>query len=183
MQYPLISEYVDAIRSAIARIHKAFANVLSRLLVVVKLQNQEVIEAEEELSMEVTDEDWKNAIKDNFGVRYSRDGKRLLKGANVESYKIKEKTKVICDGAFKWWYHSLREISIPESVTSIGNEAFSKCTSLQQISIPLSVTSIGNDPFCGCESLWIIKIPKCSRKHFEQLLPDYKDKLVEVDNI
>jgi hypothetical protein len=35
-------------------------------------------------------------------------------------------------------------------VTSIGNSAFSECSSLTYITIPNSVTSIGNSAFSGC---------------------------------
>ena len=42
---------------------------------------------------------------------------------------------------------------IPDSVTSIGELAFSDCTSLKEISIPASVTSIGNSAFDDCTSL------------------------------
>ena len=47
----------------------------------------------------------------------------------------------------------MTSITIPSSVTSIGNYAFYKCTSLVSITIPDSVTSIGDDLFRGCESL------------------------------
>lgn len=43
--------------------------------------------------------------------------------------------------------------NIPDSVTSIGHEAFSWCKSLTSINIPDSVTSIGDSAFCGCENL------------------------------
>ena len=36
------------------------------------------------------------------------------------------------------------------SVTSIGNFAFSKCINLTSITIPNSVTSIGSNAFFGC---------------------------------
>ena len=53
---------------------------------------------------------------------------------------------------------SLQQITIPNSVTSIGERAFS-CSSLQQITIPDSVTIIGKSAFRGCSSLQQITIP------------------------
>ena len=49
--------------------------------------------------------------------------------------------------------------SIPNSVTEIGDDAFSHCTSLASITIPDSVTSIGAYAFYGCTSLTSITIP------------------------
>ena len=50
-------------------------------------------------------------------------------------------------------------ITIPNSVTSIGEEAFCGCTGLTSITIPTSVTSIGDYAFCGCTGLASITIP------------------------
>ena len=61
------------------------------------------------------------------------------------------------------------DIVIPETieydgvtchVTSIGNGAFSGCSSLTTVSIPSSVTSIGDWAFGGCSSLTSITIPE-----------------------
>ena len=48
---------------------------------------------------------------------------------------------------------------IPNSVTSIGESAFSGCSSLTSVTIPNSVTSIGRSAFLYCSSLTSITIP------------------------
>lgn len=50
-------------------------------------------------------------------------------------------------------------IIIPNSVTSIANNAFQKCTNLTSVTVPNSVTSIGNYAFAGCTNLKSITIP------------------------
>ena len=116
---------------------------------------------EEILSTEATEEDFKDAIIDEYGVKYSRDGKKLLKASSSlreKEYVVREGTEVICDDAFRWC-ESLQSVTIPNSVTSIGDEAFSWCVSLQSVTIPNSVTSIGDQAFSGCKSLQSVTIP------------------------
>ena len=50
-------------------------------------------------------------------------------------------------------------VTIPESITSIGNSAFDNCTSLTSVTIPNSVTSIGDYAFYNCTSLTSVTIP------------------------
>ena len=50
-------------------------------------------------------------------------------------------------------------VTIPASVTSIGNGAFQNCANLTGVTIPNSVTSIGNTAFFRCTSLTSITIP------------------------
>ena len=50
-------------------------------------------------------------------------------------------------------------VTIPDSVTSIGDYAFAYCDSLESVTIPDSVTSIGDRAFSGCDSLASITIP------------------------
>ena len=138
---------------------------------------------DEDLSTTPTEEELKEAFIDEWGVKYSKDGRKLLKVPNKLSgaYSVKEGTRIICDHAFScclslskivipasvasigewafWGCSSLSDIVIPTSITSIGDKAFMGCRSLSEIVLPSSVTSIGNHAFCGCSSLSDIVIP------------------------
>ena len=114
----------------------------------------------EDLSTETTKEELNEAFVDEWGVKYSKDGRKLLKapGELSGAYSVKVGTRIICDSAFSFC-RSLSEIVIPSSVTSIGKGAFSYCVSLSEIVIPSSVTSIGDSAFSSCDSLSKIVIP------------------------
>ena len=105
---------------------------------------------EEVLSTEVTEEDLANAVEDEFGVKYSKDWKRLFKASKdlKGKYVIREGVRVICDSAFECC--SIESITIPYSVASIGDCAFFGCNSLASIIIPRGVVSIKGNPF----ALW-----------------------------
>ena len=102
----------------------------------------------EDLSTEITEDELKEAFVDGRGVKYSKDGRKLLgvSGKLSGAYSVKEGTRIICDSAF-FWCGSLFEIVIPASVTSIGDWAFSFCSSLIYISIPKSVIYLNGNPF------------------------------------
>ena len=102
----------------------------------------------EDLSTNPTEEELKEALVDEWGVKYSKDGRKLLDVAlNFRGvYSVKEGTKIICDMAFKSC-SSLAEVVIPNSVTSIGDRAFCGCRSLTEVVIPNSVVCINGNPF------------------------------------
>ena len=133
MQYPKISEYVKASQDAGDNL---------------------------DLSTKATAEELNEAIMDEFGVKYSKDGRKLLKAArNLDgTYSIKEGVKTICDNAFEGCT-SLSSLVFPNSITRIGDSAFNGCESLSSVVIPDSVTSIGDGAFRGCDSLSEIVIP------------------------
>jgi len=95
------------------------------------------------------------------GVLYNKN-KTLLHtypaGKAETTFAIPNSVTSIGDGAFSGCT-SLASVTIPDSVTSIGNFAFSNCTSLASVTIPNSVTSIGNSAFSGCTSLASVTIP------------------------
>lgn len=109
---------------------------------------------EEMWSTEVTDEDLENAVEDEFGVKYSKDWKRLLRAPESLSgkYSIRKGVKVIGDRAF-CGCKSLTNINIPNSVTTIGRGAFKGCKSLTNINIPNSVTNIEDGAFGECDNI------------------------------
>lgn len=63
-------------------------------------------------------------------------------------------------GAGAFCGSAIESIVIPQSVTSIGEQAFRSCQQLQRITIPSSVTYIGNMAFSFCYSLSEVKFAK-----------------------
>ena len=64
----------------------------------------------------------------------------------------------IADNAFSSSW--ITGILIPESVKTIGNEAFSECLALEWVEMPSEMTSIGHRAFYKCEVLYSIEIPE-----------------------
>ena len=82
-------------------------------------------------------------------IAYGADIPYIAKETN---YTIPNSVTTIGDHAFSGCYF-LTSINIPNSVTTIGKGAFSGCKSLTSINIPTSVTNIGNWAFRECSSL------------------------------
>ena len=78
--------------------------------------------------------------------------------ANIDGYDVEYYTLKLPDFAFHGCT-SLTSVSIPNSVTSIGNSAFYRCSGLTSVTIPNSVTSIGQNVFSGCSGLTSVFIP------------------------
>jgi hypothetical protein len=94
------------------------------------------------------------------GIIYSIDGSILVIAPNLHSdnLTIPYGVTTIGDAVFNHC-HGLISVSIPNSVTSIGN-SFGFCSSLTSITIPNSVTYIGDYTFTGCYNLASINIPE-----------------------
>ena len=93
------------------------------------------------------------------GLLCSKDGKTLVAcPGGLTSVTIPEGVTSIGNDAFRGCSR-LVSVTIPSSVTSIGSHAFSGCSGLTSVTIPSSVTSIGNDAFSGCSGLTSVTIP------------------------
>ena len=102
------------------------------------------VEAPLEISTKVTDQDRAEGVLDEWGVLYSKDGLRLLKGnKSLTMYTVREGTRVICDKAF-YYCTSLKTLNLPAGLTSIGDSAFWLCRSLETLNLPAGLTSIGD---------------------------------------
>ena len=89
------------------------------------------------------------------GVLFNKDKTILIQypaGNTLTSYSIPDSVTSIGENAFEDCV-SLTDITIPDSVTSIDEKAFEDCNRLTNITIPDSVTSIGEKAFSGCDRL------------------------------
>ncbi len=89
----------------------------------------------------------------------SDDSPATQKKDSVKKVVIEDDVTSIGNYAFSGC-SSLTDITLPSSVTSIKSCAFYKCSQLASIEIPSSVTSIGNSAFQNCTGLTSITIPE-----------------------
>ena len=92
---------------------------------------------------------------DNLATEYTFDST----GVHTVKYELYDETKLSNNAPAFYGITSLISVSIPDSVTSIGQYTFAACTSLTRVTIPSSVTSIGSNAFSGCTSLTSVTIP------------------------
>ncbi len=107
------------------------------------------------------DENNANYSSDEYGVLFNKDKTTLIQypiGNKRTAYAIPDSVKSIGDNAF-YDCTSLASVTIPDSVTTIGDYAFRGCKSLVSVTIPDSVTTIGSEAFYNCTSLESVTIP------------------------
>ena len=83
---------------------------------------------------------------------YTGDESKIELPANIDG-------NVYVINRYAFYDSNLTSVIIPDSVTSIGDHAFSDCGSLTSVIIPDGVTSIGDSTFSRCSSLISVIIP------------------------
>ena len=95
----------------------------------------------------------KRIITENEKEKYYFKGDFEIKGTTLIRYNGNDSDVTIPDGVTKiedeafWECTGLTSIKIPNSVTTIGSSAFVCCIGLTSVTIPDSVTSIGDCAF------------------------------------
>ena len=129
-----------------------------------------------------------NIIKVNFEtleIPSQIDGKDVVKISFVNNYSSELDTdwRITIQGIKKIVYpntlqvlgstdvlfEDLTEVSLPNSLLEIQNDAFLCCISLKNITIPSSVEIIKGTPFRGCEDLTINVEGKTSKEDFHEI--------------
>ena len=103
---------------------------------------------------------------------------------NVVTVTIDDSVTDIGYEAFQWC-SNLESIIIPPTITSIGGFAFRECSKLQSITIPPSVTKIGDCAFDDCSNLKSISIHPSTKIRYRAFLgcPNLdEDSIQQINN-
>lgn len=131
------------------------------------------------LDTSASEKDRASDVWDNDNCcNYSADGAKLLDAENYpDEVRVKDGTRVICDGAFAFQPYMaedrkfgedipeeervsfLDKVFLPGSVTHIGREAFRECGWLRSIRLPKELMFIGDGAFYGCWELRSVSCP------------------------
>ncbi len=99
-------------------------------------------------------------FKDIDGVLYSKDGATLLffPNMNTEELTVPEGVVEIRENAF-YKCSNLKKISFPSSLKKVGNRAFIKCKGLVRLDLPDGLEEVGEDSFSFLHAAEYIYVP------------------------
>ncbi len=95
-----------------------------------------------------------------------------LSSCPIKILHIAEGSTVVHDGIVGYVGGAIETVTIPESVTEIGESAFLNCDALESLVLPESITTIGKGAFRGCDELGEIVIPDSVTKIGDNILTD-----------
>ena len=101
------------------------------------------------------------------GALYTKDGKQLIQYPNGKSglFEVEEGTEVIRYGACA--RADISQVTFPESLLRIDNEAFYECRALEELQLPESLEYIGNLAF-GSSRYWLDEAPE-KQPHIDRI--------------
>jgi len=79
-------------------------------------------------------------------------------GCGMTDVTISDSVRSIGNGVFQWC-ENLTKAVIPDGIRSIGNGAFKNCSSLTSVTLPHLLTSVSEDLFSSCSSLSSLTVP------------------------
>ena len=119
-------------------------------------------------------DDWylKTVTINSPAIMEAGDFKNIF-GPYVTTYNIGAEIDELKDVTF-FNYTNLKTVTLPKTLTRIGESAFDRCSALTSINIPSKVNSIGAYAFAGCMSLNSVTSentvpPVCSEGVFEEV--------------
>ena len=99
-----------------------------------------------------------NLPKELNGHAVKRIGRGAFANRSMVSITLPDTLTAIGDGAFERC-SSLGSIKLPDGMTAIGDRAFSGCHSLRSIQLPAGIKAIGDEAFDRCSSLDNVELP------------------------
>ena len=105
---------------------------------------------------ELTCGDYAYVLLEDGGARitdYDGEDAELTVPDELDGHAVRE----IGEEAFR--FCDMTSITLPDGLTSIGDESFYGCTSLTSVTLPDSLTSIGDSAFSNCDSLTSVTLP------------------------
>lgn len=132
---------------------KVFSVVISAVMLTcsVSAVNMNTVFAEDALVDSVAGSDFEYSYLDDGTIEITK-----WTGSISGSVKLPETvdSKTVSSiGRFAFYNKYITSVSLPETLVSIGEYAFSGCSSLREITIPDSVTTMQANVFAGCENL------------------------------
>ncbi len=94
------------------------------------------------------------------GVLFRTEDSALLvypPGRMESAYSVPQGTEALADQAFTNCF--IQSVALPNSLRTIGNQAFLYCSSLESVNLPDGLVSIGAEAFAYCQKLTISSLP------------------------
>ena len=105
--------------------------------------------------------DWCNIVFEDTPMKYAE--KFYMLDSNNVYYEVKEiviPDTITSIGNYQFYgFDNITKVTIPEGVTNIGHNAFTNCSNLISVDLPSTITNMGDFVFENCSNLKDIELP------------------------